>query len=41
MIISELILKTLKKTWKGKKSIISLKSKNSDVPTIIKDFTFH
>ena len=34
-------LKNIKKTWKGKKSIISLEGKNSDVPTIIKDFTFH
>ena len=36
MIILELILKTLK-TWKGIKSIISLKRKDSDIPKIIKD----
>ena len=30
-------LKNIKNTWKGIKSIISLKSKNSDIPKIIKD----
>ena len=38
MIISELILlKNIKNTWKGIKSIISLKYKDSDIPKIIKD----
>ena len=36
MIILELILKTLK-AWKGIKSIISLKCKDSDIPKTIKD----
>ena len=35
IILKTILMKFLKKTWKGIKSIISMKSNNHDIPTSI------